>query len=99
MFKCFECRVEFETVKDLSNHIRTSCYLIRNKTSYSCGQDGCLRHFSSLASLRNHLYKSHSSRVQIQFSNALSSIDQEVVNDFAEPRNSPENVQEMNKLQ
>lgn len=94
MFKCFECKSEFETVKDLSHHIRTSCYLCRNKTIFSCGQEGCLRHFSGMASLKKHLNNTHSCRVQIEFGNASSSVGQEISTNIPiESSLSPENFQ------
>lgn len=56
MFICFSCKENFSDCLKLINHIRKFC---PSDQSYYCGQPNCLRQYSSLRSLRNHLQGAH----------------------------------------
>lgn len=63
MYTCMQCKLKFNSISLLINHLRSLCFASKDLTNFSCGEEGCFSHFSCIGSLRKHLNKMHDKSV------------------------------------
>lgn len=91
MFTCYECKLIFPSTSDLIKHIRLSCNKFRN--DHRCGEPGCIRHFSTIKSLCQHLNRNHVTKSTINLDNNVVTGSNKNENTVAStPNNFPENT-------